>query len=224
MAGIIGYGTILEVADPATPTVFTAVALVKKLKPIGWKADSIDTTTMGSPSKFREKIAGLLDLTNPTLEILFNPGDATDVLLQSIIGVAKIFRITFTNGVTWAAAGFVTEYSPDTPLDAANVATITIETTSLPTVTASAAPVNSVLPAVSGSLVRGNILTAYEGVWSGAPTFTYVWKKGGVANGTTTKTYLTVVGDVAGIITCTVTATNTAGSASATSSNLGAIT
>ena len=224
MGAVIGYGTIFEVADPATPTVFTAIASIKKLKPMGWKADSIDVTTMTSPNRFREKISGLLDLTNPVLEILFNPGDATDVFLQSIVGLSKIFRITFTNGVKWLATGFLVDYAPDAPLDGANVAAVTIETTSIPTVTAAAAPVNSVLPAVSGLLANGNTLTCYPGVWSGAPTFTYVWKKNAVANGTTTPTYTTIAGDVGGIITCTVTATNTTGSASATSSNLGAIT
>ena len=118
----------------------------------------------------------------------------------------------------------MSDYQPDTPLDGANVAQITIETTGIITVTAAAAPVNSVLPAVSGLLANGNVLTVYEGVWSGAPTFTYAWKKNAVANGTTTRTYTTIAGDVAGIITCTVTATNSTGSASATSSNLGAIT
>ena len=224
MAAVIGYGTLLDIADPATPTVFTNVASVKKLKPMGFKVDSIDVTTMASTNKFREKIAGLLDLTNPALEILFNPGDATDVFLQGIVGVMKIFRITFANGVTWKSTGFLNDYQPDTPIDGANVAQITIETTSVITVTAAAAPVNSVLPAVSGLLANTNTLTVYEGVWSGAPTFTYVWKKGGVANGTTTKSYTTIAGDVGGIMTCTVTGTNSTGNASATSSNLGAIT
>lgn len=224
MPAVIGYGTILDVADPATPTVFTTVASIKKLKPMGFKVDSIDVTVMASTNKFREKISGLLDLTNPSLDILFNPGDSTDLFLQSIVGLVKIFRITFANGVTWKATGFLSDYQPDTPLDGANMASITIETTGIITVTAAAAPVNSVLPAVSGLLANGNVLTVYEGVWSGAPTFTYVWKKNAVANGTTTKTYTTIAGDIGGIMTCTVTAINSTGSASATSANLGVIT
>lgn len=225
MPGIIGYGTILEVADPATPNAFTAIANIKKLKPMGFKVDSIDTTHMLSPNKFREKISGLLDLANPTMEILWFPGDATDIFLQGILGLPKIFRITFTNGVIWKSAGFLSDYQPDTPLDGANMAQITIETSGIITVTAAAAPVNSVLPAVSGLLANGNTLTVFVGVWSGAPVFTYQWKRGGVnIGGATNATYLTVVGDIAGIITVAVTATNSVGNATATSSNLGAIT
>ena len=225
MPAVIGYGTILDVADPATPTVFTNVASVKKLKPMGFKVDAIDVTTMASTNKYREKIAGLLDLTNPGLEILFNPGDATDVFLQGIVGLVKIFRVTFANGVTWKATGFISDYQPDTPIDGANVAQITIETTGIITVTAAAAPVNSVLPAVSGLLANGSTLTAYPGVWSGAPVFTYQWKKTGVnIGGATNATYVTLAGDVGGIITVAVTATNSTGSATATSSNLGAVT
>ncbi len=225
MPAVIGYGTILDIADPATPNSYTTVASIKKLKPMGFKVDPIDVTVMNSTNKFREKIAGLLDLTNPALELLFNPGDATDVFLQSIVGLVKIFRVTFANGVTWKATGFISDYQPDTPMDGANVAQITIETTGIITVTAAAAPINSVLPAVSGLLNNGNVLTAFPGVWSGAPVFTYQWKKGGTnIAGATTSTYLTVVGDIAGIITVAVTATNSTGNATATSSNLGAIT
>lgn len=225
MPAVIGYGTILDVADPATPNSYTTVASIKKLKPMGFKVDAIDVTVMASTNKFREKIAGLLDLTNPSLDILWNPGDATDVFLQGIIGLTKIFRITFANGVTWKATGFLSDYQPDTPLDGANMAQITIETTGILTVTAAAAPVNSVLPAVSGSLVNGQTLTAYPGVWSGAPVFTYQWKKGGTnIGGATNATYTTIAGDIGGIITVAVTGTNSTGNATATSSNLGAIT
>lgn len=84
---------------------------------------------------------------------------------------------------------------------------------------AGAAPVNTVLPAISGVLTVGEVLTAYDGVWTGGvDSYTYQWKRGGVdIGGATSKTYTLVVGDQATNISVVVTATNTAGSTSATS-------
>jgi hypothetical protein len=85
--------------------------------------------------------------------------------------------------------------------------------------TAGAAPVNSVLPAISGLLEVGETLTVYPGVWTGGvDSYTYVWKNEGVAiGGATAATYVLQAGDTGDNITVTVTATNAAGSTAATS-------
>lgn len=82
-----------------------------------------------------------------------------------------------------------------------------------------AAPVNTVTPAISGVLTSGQVLTAYEGVWSGGvDSYTYQWKSEGVdIGGATSKTYTLVGGDVGDNISVAVTATNAAGSTTATS-------
>lgn len=83
-----------------------------------------------------------------------------------------------------------------------------------------AAPVNAVLPAVIGTPTVGSTVTATSGSWSAYPnpTFTYQWKRGGVAViGETSASYTIVSADVGQSITVTVTATNASGSASATS-------
>ena len=87
------------------------------------------------------------------------------------------------------------------------------------------APVNTVLPAISGSTTQGATLTATTGTWTGTPTPTYAyqWKSAGVNVGTGLTTYATVVGDVGNTITVVVTATNVAGSANATSAAFGPI-
>lgn len=229
MAAVIGYGTILEVAALATPTAFVAVGSIIDLKPMGLKGDSVDATTFSSAmlgsTPMREKIPGLGDLTNPTFKVLWNFGDATDVQLRGLFQVMSVWRITTPSGARWVCNGFLMEYQPETPIDNKMAASCAIETTSVPVFSASAAPVNLVLPAVSGLLANGNVLTAYPGSWSGAPAFTYQWKKGGTnIGGATNATYTTVAGDVGGIITVAVTGTNTVGNATATSSNLGAIT
>ena len=83
-------------------------------------------------------------------------------------------------------------------------------------------PSNSVAPVISGSTSLGSTLTSTTGTWSGtAPiTYSYQWKRGATNIGTDSSTYVTVIGDSLANITCVVTATNSAGSANATSNTL----
>lgn len=84
------------------------------------------------------------------------------------------------------------------------------------------APVNTVLPLISGTTVVGSTLTTTIGTWTGSPTsYAYQWKRGGSnISGATSSTYLLVSADSGTTVTVTVTATNTAGSSSATSSGV----
>ncbi len=85
------------------------------------------------------------------------------------------------------------------------------------------APVNTVAPVISGTAVVGQTLSSTTGTWTGTPTptFSYQWRRGGVdLGGGTTSKYTIVSADAGQNITCVVTATNTAGSASATSNTL----
>ncbi|CAB4912415.1 unannotated protein [freshwater metagenome] len=77
-------------------------------------------------------------------------------------------------------------------------------------------PPTSGAPSIAGSAVVGQTLTCNPGTWTGSPTFTYSWRRDGsqVATGST---YAVTSGDVGRAITCVVTGTNGAGSATATS-------
>jgi hypothetical protein len=81
-------------------------------------------------------------------------------------------------------------------------------------------PSNTIAPVISGATALGSVLSSTTGTWIGipAPTFAYQWRRG-LTNITsaTNSTYTLVVGDSAQNITCVVIATNTLGSASATS-------
>lgn len=89
-----------------------------------------------------------------------------------------------------------------------------------------AAPVNTVAPAISGTLAHGSTLTSTTGTWTGSSiTYSYQWYGAGVAiSGATSSTYITQASDVGNMITCVVTASNTGGAPSATSNALGPIT
>jgi hypothetical protein len=88
------------------------------------------------------------------------------------------------------------------------------------------APVNTGLPAISGTTTVGSTLTTTNGTWSGTPTigYAYQWKRGGTnISGATASTYLLVSADLAATVAVTVTATNTVGSTGATSTAVGPI-
>lgn len=84
------------------------------------------------------------------------------------------------------------------------------------------APVNTVAPVVSGTVVVGQTLSTTNGTWSNSPTsYTYQWRRGGAnIGGATSSTYTVVSADCAvTTIDCVVTATNGSGSTSQASSN-----
>ena len=88
-----------------------------------------------------------------------------------------------------------------------------------------AAPVNTALPAISGSTMAGSTLTTSNGTWTGSPTgYSYQWKRNGTnISGATSSSYLLVTADLTAMISVTVTATNAGGSTSATSAAVGPI-
>lgn len=89
------------------------------------------------------------------------------------------------------------------------------------------APSNTTTPAITGTLQVGQTLSLSDGTWAGDAPITYArqWKRGGTAiSGATASAYVLLAADQGAIITCTVTATNVAGSAGATSADMGPVT
>jgi hypothetical protein len=75
------------------------------------------------------------------------------------------------------------------------------------------APANTTVPQVTQS---GQTLNCTQGEWSGEPTsYSYAWQVNSVGVGTDAATYDVQPADVGQSATCTVTATNAAGSAAA---------
>jgi hypothetical protein len=85
-----------------------------------------------------------------------------------------------------------------------------------------AAPVNISAPQISGTPEPGDRLACSTGSWSGTPTaFGYTWSRNGSPiSGATGSSYTVQIADEAQTLTCTVSATNAAGSAAKTSSGI----
>lgn len=219
----IGYNSTYEIYSGGN---FVAVGEVTVITPGEATTDRVEATHMQSPGRRREYIAGMIDSGEASFEINWVPGNSTDTLIRGLLssGAVVEHRITFPNGVTVTYDAAITGFTKALPIDDRMTATITVAVSGEETWGSAAAPVNSVLPAISGIAQVGQVMTAWTGVWSGAPTFTYQWKNEGVnIGGATSATYTPVVGDVGDNITVTVTATNSAGSASATSIETAAV-
>ena len=83
------------------------------------------------------------------------------------------------------------------------------------------APVNTVLPEITGTPISGNQLVTTDGTWDNSPTsYAYQWMRGATNIGGDTNGYTLVNDDRGQSITCVVTATNAGGSTPATSNAL----
>lgn len=215
----VGYGSTVEVSTDGGSN-WTQFSEVYGLTPPAPTKSNPLATHMQSPSGVAERVDGkILDYGQTTFNLNWIPGSAADVLVNTLAG-GGLFKIreTFPNGVTWTLSGLFASKTPTVPLDDKMTCAVTVDTSGPISLGSASAPTNTVLPAISGTLAEGDVLTAYEGVWTGAPTFTYQWKNAGVnISMATNRTYTLVAGDSGDDITVTVTGTNTAGSASATS-------
>lgn len=219
---MIGYGGLLEISDDNGVS-WTEIEEVFNITPPSSAVDIIDATHMQSPGRDREFILGLNDPGECSMEMNFVPGSASDTFLLAIKAAYKRVkcRITWPNAVVWSFDGLLTGYEPSAPTDDRMTATITFKVTGSVVSTPAAAPTNTILPAISGEVKVGETLTALEGVWTGAPSFTYQWQEDdsgwGDIVGATGKTYDPVVDNVGNPLRVVVTGTNAAGAASATS-------
>lgn len=87
-------------------------------------------------------------------------------------------------------------------------------------------PSNTVLPAISGTLQTGQILSCSDGTWNEYPigTKTYQWTRDGVdISGATNNTYLLIAADADTLIGCEVTSTNASGAVTAVAADVGPI-
>lgn len=103
----------------------------------------------------------------------------------------------------------------------------TASATSSNTAVVTQPPVNTAIPTISGSALVGFTVTSSTGTWTGtAPiSYTYQWQKGTTnISGATSSSYVIQAGDAGSTLRCVVTATNSAGSATATSANTAVVT
>src|SRR5690606_1199638 len=126
--------------------------------------ERVDATHMQSPGRRREYITGLIDSGEANFVINWVPGSTTDTRLRALLSSGEVteHRITFPNGMRVTFDAAVTGFSKTLPLEDRMQATVTVAISGEDTWDSESAPTNSVLPAISGDLGEGDVLTAYE--------------------------------------------------------------
>jgi hypothetical protein len=115
----IGYGTTFTVGDGGSPEVFTELAEVTNVTGPAVVRETHDATHMGSPNRYREFVAGLVDGGEVTVDMNYVAGGATEILLNACLEqvAARNYRITTPNTEVLAFSGFCTAKSAAIPLD-----------------------------------------------------------------------------------------------------------
>jgi TP901-1 family phage major tail protein len=146
---------------------------------------------------------------------------ATQAILMGHVNAATVFNAkVIVPGVgTYAGSWMVSDFEFSGEDEGTMEFSATFTAAGALTYTAeSGAPANTLLPSIAGIAQVGQTLSANVGTWTHSAVFTYQWKlDGSNISGATGATYDPVVGDIGATITVAVTATNSSGSATATS-------
>ena len=136
MAGLDGFGVLLERSDMAATPVFTALAGITNLGGPELERETYDVTAHDSPDAWREFIGGLKDGGEVSAEVNYNP-DAHDVLVADFEDdTPRNYRITWPGvGAVWAFAAILTGFNPEAPHDDKMTAEITLKVSGRPTIT-----------------------------------------------------------------------------------------
>jgi predicted secreted protein len=138
---ISGYGTLFQVGDAATPEVFTTIAEIKSISGPSLSLDTADATNMASTGGWREVIPTILNGGDITLEVNYDPADATlgagsGGLIDDMENkTLRNFKLVMSDSgtTTWTFAGYVTAFSPDFSFDDVVTASITVTISGQPT-------------------------------------------------------------------------------------------
>ncbi|MCI0467850.1 MAG: hypothetical protein L0Y57_12735 [Beijerinckiaceae bacterium] len=216
---------------PGTPTVIT-FGLVETLAPV--QTNGLSASAINAPAGVPVNTAvPTIDDTTPTEGQLLTGTNGT--WTNSPTGFAYQW---FRNGSTAISGATAITYTPVTAdvgqtlslrVTASNGSGSGAPAMSAATSAVAAAggvPVNTVLPAITGTAAVAQTLSVSNGTWTNTPAgFTYQWKRAGVdIAGAAANSYALIVRDQGKAITCAVTASNGSGSgAPATSAATAAV-
>lgn len=134
---IRSQGVVISVADGASPLVYSAIGEIVSFTGPGGSANVIDVSALDSSA--REKLVGLADNGQLTLEVNYDPAnEATHSSLRVDRDAATLrdFRIVFTDtgAEQWDFQGYILGFSVGGSVDEKVNATYTIEITGTITV------------------------------------------------------------------------------------------
>ncbi len=140
MTNFAAKGTLLKQGDGASPEVFTTIAQVVSIGGPSLSLDPIDVTNHSSLDGWKEFVGGLLDGGEISLEINYDPVNATHNATAGLIKdmedrTVRNFQLVFsdTAGTTWTVPALVTGFEPGAPVDGKLSASVTLKVSGKPT-------------------------------------------------------------------------------------------
>jgi predicted secreted protein len=140
MAALSAFGTFLKIGNGGGPETFTTISYVRDISGPSLEMEALETTNHSSTSGWRTFIGGLLTGGEVTLEILYDPDDATHNATAGLINdmenrTVRNFQLVFTDPTptTWSFAALVTGFEPSAPYDDLLTASVTLTVSGVPT-------------------------------------------------------------------------------------------
>ena len=176
----------------------------------------VNQTALSTGVDLLSSVNDIINLVNDVKTLKYELDNAVTTTLLTI-GQTQ----TLITGITGTTPPIDTSSPANFLISINNGALQTLNSDTLTFVQA-VAPVNTVLPAITGTESTGSIITCSMGTWtSDTPiSFTYQWYRGGsIIDGAIYETYTLIVDDIESSVYCLVTGTNTGGSLEVRSSN-----
>jgi predicted secreted protein len=122
------FGTALEMDG-------TEIANVTGISGPGLTLDTEDVTTHDQTTAWEEAVGTILRSGEVTLDIVYDPADATHVALITELEAktTAAFDLKFPDGTMWEFDACVTGFEPDAPVDGALTASVTLKINGEPT-------------------------------------------------------------------------------------------
>lgn len=141
MAKYSAFGTQLKIGS-TSGSGGTAIAAVTSIDGPELTLETIDVTTHDSPSGFREFIGGLKDAGEVSMELAFDPANATHKNASGGLLYALLNRsvteftlvLPSSPSVSWYFNALVTQFQVQAPIDDKLPANVTLKITGAPTI------------------------------------------------------------------------------------------
>lgn len=127
----LAYGTLLKIGDGASPEVFTAIANIASLSGPNITVNQIEVPVHNSGTGYIDKIAGLKDAGEISMDLNYDPNSTTHTNLFSKMNSGSVdnYKVEIaasSPAKTFTFAGIVTEMSHEFPVDGVATCSVTI--------------------------------------------------------------------------------------------------
>lgn len=115
-----GFGASFQTGDGGNPETFTAYGEVTNDLPFELSRDVIDASHQQSPGAMREKIVGMGDAGEISIEFNFVPGSTQFAAVEAEFAAGSPFknrRLVWPDGSYFAFSGAVTKLGGMSPMD-----------------------------------------------------------------------------------------------------------